>query len=278
MSRTLLVDANFLRSPLLEDYFRVDSGNRVVFSDHVSMECYKGLGLTNLSRSLDIVSRYPSQVVVLIGTRKIVALQSTSAYATTPAALIDKKQTREFGRFCEGVRLAIEGRAPDLEEQLLAKNHVANSNFTRLRADAEFGGPAIRAIAAQCDPALLKQLRTHAPVSSDGAEAIATGIMLVAAVLFRDHPDVETVPSGETLPNSLLFRNALAAYLLALRWISDGGIDSVPTTTLANDLVDVTHVAYATYFDGVLSADRKLNELHEEANWLLRNVFTARLA
>ena len=102
--------------------------------------------------------------------------------------------------------------------------------------------------------------------------------MQVAAVLFRDHPDVETVPSAETLPNSLVFRYALAGYLLALRWISDGGINSVPTTTLTNDLADMAHVAYATYFDGVLSADGKLNELYEEVEWLLRNVFTARLA
>ena len=86
------------------------------------------------------------------------------------------------------------------------------------------------------------------------------------------------MPSVENLPNSLVFRYALAAYLLALRRISDGGIDSLPTTTLANDLVDVTHVAYATYFDGVLSAHGKLNELYEEAEWILRNVFTARLA
>jgi hypothetical protein len=96
----------------------------------------------------------------------------------------------------------------------------------------------------------------------------------VAAILFRDHPDVEGVPTADELPHSLVFRHALAVYLLALRWISDGGVSTASPTTLANDLVDVTHVAYATCLDGVLSADRKLNELYEDADWFLRNVFT----
>jgi len=274
VGQSKIVDANFLRSPLLEDYFRANASNRVVFSDHVSMECYKGSGLANLSRSLNIVSRYSSQVVVLMSTREIIASQSRSSYTTTPPALVDKNQTRAFRRFCEGVRHAVDGRAPDLEGHLLVKSRLANDHFARVLADAEVGSQAIRAITAQFDPTLLKQLRTHAPISSEGAEAITTGILQVAAILFRDHPDVDRMPSGERLPGSLVFRYAVAAYVLALRWISDGGIDSVPVKRLSNDLVDVTHVAYATYFDGVLSADRKLNDLYEEADWLLRNVFT----
>lgn len=277
MTQWKIVDANFLRSPFLEDYFRADAGNRVVFNDHGCMECYKGPGLENLARSLDIVSRYPSQVVVLKSTREIVALQSRSGYTLTRSFLVDKDQTREFGRFCEGVRHAVRGSAPELSEQLLAKSLVANSYFARARADAELASQGIRGIAVLYDPASLKQLRTRAPISADGGQVIIRGVLEVAAVLFRDHPDVDSVPTADELPGSLVFRHALAAYLLALRWISDGGVGSASPTTLANDLVDVTHVAYATYFDGVLSADGKLNDLCEDLDWFLRNIFTISL-
>jgi hypothetical protein len=61
--------------------------------------------------------------------------------------------------------------------------------------------------------------------------------------------------------------------MLAMRWISDGGIGGVSPDKLANDLVDVTHIVYATYFDGLLSMDRRLNDIYAETDWLLRNIF-----
>jgi hypothetical protein len=130
-------------------------------------------------------------------------------------------------------------------------------------------------LTAHFDPTLLKQLRTQARLSRDGAEKITTGILQVTALCFRNHPDVDRLPSGENLPDRLVLRYAVAAYVSALRWISVGGIDSVSVQRLANDLVDITHVAYATYFDGVLSEDRRLNDVYEETDWL-RNVFTTR--
>lgn len=277
MSHWKVVDANFLRSPLLEDYFRADAGNHVVFTDHGCMEAYKGPGLVNLCRSLDIVSRYPSQVVVLKSTREIVALQSKSACATSREEFVCRVQTRAFSQFCVGARGAASGKAPKIAEQLLAKSQLANDHFASVQRDAELGSQAVRGIAASYDPTLLKQLRTRASISADYGQAIINGILQVAAILFRDHPDVNRVPSGKDLPACLIFRYALAAYLLGLRWISDGGVESVPPGRLANDLVDVTHVSYATYFDGLLSTDSKLIDLYEEAGWFLRNVFATNI-
>lgn len=189
MSNWNVVDANFSRSPLLENYLRADVGNYVVFTDHGCMESYKGPGLKNLSRSLDIVSRYPSQVVVLKSTRKIVALQSKSSFTTSRDEFVDRDQTREFRQFCAAVRCAAIGiAAPWLAEQLLAKGEVANNHFARLLKDAELGSQAVRTLGASYDASLLKQLRTRAPISDDGVQTIINGILWLAAILFRDHP------------------------------------------------------------------------------------------
>ena len=42
---------------------------------------------------------------------------------------------------------------------------------------------------------------------------------------------------------------------------------------LRNDLVDIGYVAYATLFDGLLSNDRKLLDIYEEATFFLQRVF-----
>jgi len=71
-----VVDANLLRHPSLEEYLREDSGNYVVFTDYACMECYKGNAISNIQRSLQIVSKYPEQVIVLKGTLDIIRLQA----------------------------------------------------------------------------------------------------------------------------------------------------------------------------------------------------------
>ena len=62
--------------------------------------------------------------------------------------------------------------------------------------------------------------------------------------------------------NNYMFRWALAGYLLSMKWLSEGGYESLPIQKLQNDIVDTAYVAYATYFDGLLSNDNKMNEIY----------------
>lgn len=76
------------------------------------------------------------------------------------------------------------------------------------------------------------------------------------------------------LPNMFIFRVALCGYLLCLRWISEGGAKTVRLEKMRNDLVDIFIAAYATYFDGLLTADKKLNAIYHEAVFLLPRIVT----
>lgn len=55
--------------------------------------------------------------------------------------------------------------------------------------------------------------------------------------------------------------------------MSVGGAKQVKPTNIRNDLIDVIFAAYATYFDGILSADKKLNTIYRGARFALDNVF-----
>jgi hypothetical protein len=95
----------------------------------------------------------------------------------------------------------------------------------------------------------------------------------VAGFLFRDHPDVDKIPQASRLPNSYILRYAVSSYLLALRWISDGGPGNVKANRLRNDLVDTHYVAYATFYDGLLTRDAKMTEIYQETRLVLEKVF-----
>ena len=58
-----------------------------------------------------------------------------------------------------------------------------------------------------------------------------------------------------------MFRWAVATYLLMIKWISDGGYQSVKIEKIHNDAIDMTYAAYGTYYDGVLTKDGKLQEI-----------------
>ena len=64
-----------------------------------------------------------------------------------------------------------------------------------------------------------------------------------------------------------------ATYLLALQWISDGGPGTVKRKRLQNDYIDMHYVAYATFYDGLLTRDTKMKGIYEETCFVLKNVF-----
>ena len=47
---------------------------------------------------------------------------------------------------------------------------------------------------------------------------------------------------------------------------------SAKATTMRNDLIDANFAAYATYFDGLLTEDKKLKKIHEAAVFILGTI------
>jgi hypothetical protein len=52
-----------------------------------------------------------------------------------------------------------------------------------------------------------------------------------------------------------------------------GGAHQAKPERIRNDLVDVTFAVFATYFDGLLTGDKKIDEIYHETDWVLTHVF-----
>jgi hypothetical protein len=151
-----VIDANFLRHPTLEDYLGKDSRNHVVFTDYACMEGYKGNALENIRRSLEIVAKYPEQVIVLKSTRESSRLQANGHQM--PANLVDAQQTDAFRDFCRHVRAALQGDV-ELRSQLLKLGKMAKAHFKQMRDEASGVANVIRQIAQAFLPGQLAELR-----------------------------------------------------------------------------------------------------------------------
>jgi hypothetical protein len=262
-----VVDSNFLQAKELRGYFSDSPRNVAILTDYAAMEAYKGDTLASIHKSMLIVRQFPKQVVVLKSTRAICGLSARRSGLSR--RMIDEKQTREFPTYCKHL-LAGERGNRTVERQLLEAGREADEQMARMLADATKMNAAIDGIAARYSDHELRVLRKGERITPAIIGKILEDVTAMTAETFANHPSVSRWPSAENLANAFIFRACLCGYLLALDWLSVGGIKGASPSKLRNDMVDVNFAAYATYFDGLLSADQKTMRIYEEARmWLL---------
>jgi hypothetical protein len=185
--------------------------------------------------------------------------------------MIDWKQSEGFVEYCRHLDRAKNGNA-GVQRQLLRLGVEAQDHMDRLLADASRVPEVIERLADRFDGDEIRALRTRGALSGTTSEKIVRNIMFTAAQLFRDHPRVDRLPDWAHAPNTFIFRLALGAHLWALRWISVGGAKKVRPEKMRNDMVDIQFATYATFYDGVLTADKKVAELYKEMLALMHRI------
>jgi hypothetical protein len=266
-----VIDANALRHPThLIDFFTAHPKNTAVITDFCCMECYKGDPLVAIRRSVAILAQYSDQVVVLKGTQDIAVL--TGQRLTNRTDLVDWDQSSGFALFCAAVDRARTGEK-ELVSQIKSHGAVANDYLEQLRSQASSLATSIRKIGDELPPQTVKRLRSKTPLTVDDIRGVMTGVTVLARTIFESHPEFAGEALESNPSSSFVFRFSLACYLLTVSWIASGGVESAPPARLANDVVDMNYVATATYFDGIVSDDRKLNEICAACCLFLEHAF-----
>jgi hypothetical protein len=262
-----VVDTNLLQSDVLRSYLSKSIENYAVLTDYAAMEAYKGDTLSSIYRSMEILATRPRQVIVLKGTQTICGIRGRTA--RLQRRMIDEHQTREFGEYCRLLRAARNGNW-QVEKQLLEHGREATAHLDRMVIDAKRMPKVFEAVAKTFTEAELRLLRTTPGCVDQMFDKVISHVVDLAASMFRDHPKVSKFPSWAELDNTFIFRFSLCAYLWVLKWISVGGGPGTSPERLRNDMVDVNFAAFATYFDGLLTADRKAAVIHQDAVSMLR--------
>jgi len=157
--------------------------------------------------------------------------------------------------------------------QLAQSGREAVAQMDRILADMPQLNLGIEQIAATYSAEELKILRRREPLTPKVGEKLIHQVMLLAGELFSKHPRIAEVPRGPEVRDTFIFRYAICAYALALRAIEDGADGRARSQKLRNDYVDVNFATFATFFDGLLSADKKAQGIYAEAKFLLREIF-----
>lgn len=108
---------------------------------------------------------------------------------------------------------------------------------------------------------------------ADRPDVLLRGRRTIGIEMTRFYLQPGGLPRGPEVRNTFIFRYALCGYVSILKRIEDGGAGRTKPEKLRNDVIDVNFAAFATYFDGLLTSDKRAGAIYAEAAALLREVF-----
>lgn len=104
MPTKMVLDTNYREDPELSVYLSKRSSNFVVLTDYFAMEAYNSASVKDVIKSMEILSAFPKQVIVLKPTINIATLRGRKSGLAR--RMIDQSASAEFKEFCASLELA----------------------------------------------------------------------------------------------------------------------------------------------------------------------------
>jgi hypothetical protein len=270
-----IVDAGALRSSRLQGFLASSKQHFAVITDYTTLEIFGGNPEVNLRRSLQIVSKFAAQVIILKSNAQIWKLVPRRT-SRLQRHLQDDRKTHNFPNYCRALFGDAE-RSQKLSPHIIemgASFRKSKEQFTRA---SECIREAIGELDAQFTANDLRAIRAGQKPSVTFSANALKNIMGLTALYFRDVVHADPMPDADGVLYSLPFRYVVCSYALSLRWILERGYTGVSVEKLRNDYIDVTYAAYATLFDGLITNDKKLRQSYAAAVWILKHLFRIRV-
>jgi len=259
----LIVDTSALRSGKTRSYLTASANNELVVPQPVLTECLKGNAAENMRRSLRILSEFSAQIFVLKGGKTLLNMRPRAK--GLQSRLIDHRLTEGFRR---NVHFNLEQTgitALEVDRMIQSDQHAADAihdRYLQFATRAKTGMVRDRTLLSDDEG---RALRLRGELRSSLLAKIEQRALAATAADFKKlGRDLASIPVRDAV-YALQFRYAVAAEALTLEWCATGGLEMRSDANVANDLIDLSQVAYGTYFDGVLASDERLLRVAEVA-------------
>ena len=262
-----VIDSNFLQDPLLFEFLSASSHNFAVLTDYAWMEAYKGDTLRSIQKSMAILADFPAQVIVLKGTKFVSTLSGRTSGLTR--RMIWRDATREFSDFCIHIQ-AVSKNEVQPSPSILEHGRAATEHMELILSDSARMVENFSNVSRMYTPDEIRIFRTTKTPTSEMVRKTLHIVYEMALLFMKKQPHRIGRPKEGEFENTFLFRYSLCTHLVLLNWIRNGGQKQIKPEKIRNDLVDANFAAFATYFEGLLTNDKKLNDLYNEAWVMLR--------
>ena len=188
--------------------------------------------------------------------------------------MIDRKDTKRFKAFSNKI-LDPKKRDEVFLNSLRVQQTEVQRDLQRIKNEAAKMGEVISKYFSSMSKTEASLLRTGEYYSGDTSNILFKRIEKMTLQVLSEHSNITHKKSHEEFYNSYLFRSCVCFYFVAQEWHLNGGLNSVKSKTMMNDMLDMQIVAYATYFDGLLSNDKKAKRMYEISNHFIKSTIAA---
>lgn len=262
-----IVDSNYLQSDELIKILS-NPNNEVVLCEQVSMEALR----SDMLKSFKILARYPKQIHVLKTSRKIMKLSLNSK--GLQKRLIDHNDTKRFRELCKMIDNPTKRDAWFNNQNSLMKQESVQDLAT-IQSNIEKMNEQILEYFSKLSKAEKKALRRRHPYGDATISLILKNLEKMTLQLFSSVVDFSKKRNFEEFYNSYLFRGGVCHYFLMQDLYLAGGLQDLKSKKLLNDVLDMQIAGYATYFDGLLTNDKKAQRIYKVAKYFIEQTVNA---
>lgn len=263
----MIADTSALRATLLTDYLAASKANEIVVPQLVFCECLQGDGVVNARKSLGAIAAYCDQVYVLKSDSHLLSVWPRAE--GFQSRLIDAELTNAL-RENLPLNLAEQGYDRGIVDRMI--RHDESGAKYVLQFYSSLAGRAkdqMLNFRSSLSTAELKAIGSTDVIPHSLMGRIERMVMSTTAHATKAAGiDVRQVSYLDAV-YSVAFRFSAAASAAAVDWAASGGLDDRTESSMANDLRDIHHIAYATCFDGILSRDKRLQRVERRARYIV---------
>ena len=253
-----ILDSGASTSSELKTFLSLPS-NAVILTQFWARETFRRKH--KISDSFSILAKHPAQVIALKRDEDICALRPLAPGLHD--SHVSEAETEGFRRYCG--KLA--AKAPEIAKSLWEKAQDSEGYIQSLTSSAD--GEMRQGMG----PEHLSALRAKRTVAPELLQQIDVYVANMTAALCQQVAPNQALVSFDEIKYSYPFRMAVAICSLTLHWAADGDIAKAPAERIRNDITDATYTAHASFFDGLITEDKKLKDINVLNSLLLKDVF-----
>lgn len=251
----VIIDTNRLQSEELWGFLKMSPSNRALLPDYVLMEAFKPGQPAGARDAFSILRQFPDQVLALKGTGAVSSLNPDAVVMAD--AMICPDETAAIPEFLRQLERA--GAGGSMDAAIAERAGWANTQMDMMLAGYADMAPAMEEFLA---PFTLQELRIIRQAKHEFTPEMSAKFfdlfVSMARTIFAARPEIPE-PSLEMRQEHYVYRHCLCVAGYMMSKVRQGA-RNWKATVARNDAIDMMLATYATYFDGVMSADELTNE------------------
>ncbi len=221
------------------------------------------------AKSLAQLSKFPNQVVATAGTGDLMRSELKAVKAIeTPIDPLLTKRLRQLLVEVDGHNTGRVSKFPLNDARILKLIGLTRAQRLNHAQHQSILRGVVKVLCEQTPHDLRAELRKGHLTNEIYGFLYQTGFLALRNALASQRISEEKIKKLY-FEYSLLARTAIVFTLFGWRWFQTGGAENMLMKRVTNEVIDIDYVVNASYFDGILSNEKRVNHLYGQTKTFL---------